>query len=708
MPMASIRSARPTALLWSAWAVCASAQSPSPSPSPSPAPPGAPRLREVVEVEGELPAIPPAAVTTFKLAVPVQMTPASVSVVPRAVFESQDAFVLGDALRSVSGVSVASGFGVFDFFTIRGFDSLSSALVLTDGAFEPESTFYPLYNVRQVEVVKGPAAFLYGANPLSGAVHLVRKQPMAGRSATASVSYGSFDTFEVAGDGNLASADGSLSVRLNGVFRDSDAYRDGRDSQLCAINPVLAWRPDDATRVVVNLEAVRSRMNPDVGLPIVGDRVADVPRTRSYQTPLDRSNQDIYRFRLDAERAAGEALRLRGKVYYTDFDWLSDGTLLVGVFPSPVGDLVGRSLLMLDNRQTALGTQLEASWSGRTLGVAHEALAGLELARFGDRFTLDVGLPPPIGLADPVETTVAPVFILPGASADGDARSLVLAPYLVDRIRLGNRVQAVLGARFDVLDYEEPRMGSDRHETQLSPTAGLTFTPRPTVTAYVQAGSAFGPPSSLVVGERKPERSRQLEAGVKTQWLGGRAFATVAAYHLERNDIAIPDATGVTRQNGDQRSRGIELELSGEPAATWFTSASYAFTDARLTRFAEVVPRPTDPRQFDIFDWSGNTPAFAPRHIVNVWTVKRAGALSVGGGARYVGRQYIAEDNAFAIDSHLVLGAMASYKLKRTTLSVNFKNLTGREYDTRGFGRSAVIPADPFAVYGTVAVTLGR
>ena len=251
-------------------------------------------------------------------------------------------------------------------------------------------------------------------------------------------------------------------------------------------------------------------------------------------------------------------------------------------------------------------------------------------------------------------------------------------------------------------------MGSDRHENQLSPMAGLTFSPRSTVTAYLQAGSAFGPPSSLVVGEREPERSRQLEAGVKTQWLGGRLFATLAAYHLERNDIAIPDATGVTRQNGDQRSRGIEVELSGEPASTWFTSASYAFTDARLTRFAEIVQSPFDPTFFEVVDWSGNTPAFAPRHIFNFWTVKRAGALSLGAGARYVGRQFIAEDNAFAIDSHLTLDAMASYKVKRTTLSLNFKNLTGSEYETRGFGRSAVIPADPFAVYGTVAVTLGR
>jgi TonB-dependent siderophore receptor len=698
----------PLAVLVCAMAAPLGAQSPSPSPSPSPDP-AIPRLEEVVDVEGELPAIPPAAATTFRLPVPVQSIPASVSVVPRAVLDTQDAFVLGDALRNVSGVSVHSGFGVFDFFTIRGFDSLGSALVLTDGVFEPESAFYPLYNVRQVEVVKGPAAFLYGANPLSGAVHLVRKQPVAGRSGHASVSYGSFDTYEVAGDGNVSSADGRLGFRLNGVFRDSDRYRDGRDSRICAANPVLSWRPDDRTRVVLNLEGVWSRMTPDVGLPIVGDAVADVPRTRSYQTPLDRSDQDIYRARIDVERATAGALRLRAKAYYTDFDWRSDGTLLAGVFPVPqAGLLVGRSLLMLDDRQTVLGTQLEALWSGRGLGAGHDLLGGVEVARLGDRFTLDVGLPPPIGLLDPFETTGPTVDLFPGASQRGDARSVVIAPYVVDRIRLTDRVQAVLGARFDVLDYEEPLSGTERSHRQLSPMAGITYSPRPSLTAYAQAGAAFGPPSSLVVGEREPERSRQVEAGVKAQWLDGRAFATLAAYHLQRDDIAIPDATGVTRQNGDQRSRGLEVELSAEPTASWFAYASYAFTSAKLTRFAELVPSfdPTFPPE--VVDWSGNVPAFAPRHLFSLWTVKRAGPLSLGAGGRYVGRQFIAEDNAFAIDSHLVLDAMAAYRLRRATLSVNARNLTDREYETRGFGRTAVIPADPFAVYATLAVALGR
>ena len=141
------------------------------------------------------------------------------------------------------------------------------------------------------------------------------------------------------------------------------------------------------------------------------------------------------------------------------------------------------------------------------------------------------------------------------------------------------------------------------------------------------------------MGEREPERSRQLEAGVKTQWLGGRAFATVAAYHLERNDIAIPDATGVTRQNGDQRSRGIEVELSGEPAATWFTSASYAFTDAELTRFAEIVAEPGRPaavRRRRLVRQHARLRA--PPHLQLVDGEAGGRAEPSGAGARYVGR----------------------------------------------------------------------
>ena len=139
------------------------------------------RRQEAVDVEAELPALPPSSGAATRVPVPVKDLPVTVSVVPARLLRDQDGFVLTDALKNASGVNIATGFGIFDFFTLRGLDSLPGGLVLTDGVPEPESTFYPLYNVRQVEVLKGPSSFLYGGNPLAGAVQMVRKQPTAAR-----------------------------------------------------------------------------------------------------------------------------------------------------------------------------------------------------------------------------------------------------------------------------------------------------------------------------------------------------------------------------------------------------------------------------------------------------------------------------------------------------------------------------------------------
>jgi outer membrane receptor protein involved in Fe transport len=210
------------------------------------------------------------------------------------------------------------------------------------------------------------------------------------------------------------------------------------------------------------------------------------------------------------------------------------------------------------------------------------------------------------------------------------------------------------------------------------------------------------------MGERVPEEARQLEIGAKAELLGGKAFATAAIYHLEKDNIAIPDETGLTRRIGDQRSRGLELELAAAPAEGWRLSVSYALNDAELTRFAEQVVVAIEPYTVATLDRSGNDPAFAPRHLLGLWASRRLeSGLTLGAGARYVGRQYVAEDNAFALDDYLLLDALLSYGRGPWRLSLNFENLTGSEYETRGFGRSSVIPGDPFTLSAKLELDLG-
>ncbi len=216
------------------------------------------RRQETIDVEAELPALPPSSGVATRLPVQVKDLPFTLSVVPASLTRDQDAFVLTDALKNASGINVASGFGVFDYFVVRGFDSLAGGLVLSDGVPEPESTFYPLYNVRQIEVLKGPSGFLYGGNPLAGAVQIVRKQPLPSRFAEVSLAYGRFGTFAATLDGNAATADGKASFRLNGTWQGTDQYRDVPDATIQAINPTILFKPDDRTRLLFGFEYVKS------------------------------------------------------------------------------------------------------------------------------------------------------------------------------------------------------------------------------------------------------------------------------------------------------------------------------------------------------------------------------------------------------------------------------------------------------------------
>ena len=659
----------------------------------------------VVVVADRYTKIPTSNTTATKMSVPLRLTPASVGVVTSALFESQDAIVLGDAMRNVSGVNAQTGFGVFDYFIVRGFESLSNSLVLTDGAAEPEVTFYNLYNVDRVEVLKGPGAFLYGGNPLSGTVNLVRKQPLFSKFFHASGSFGEFTSYRGTVDLGLASKPSGVAFRLNGLWQDSESYRDDKNNSNVSVNPAFTWRPNDRLTLDLNFEYVDSKYKSDAGLPLYNNEIVDVPRTRSYQSPFDSSDQNIYRGRVDFNFKASRLVTLRNKLYYTDLDWLSDGTLFNFVLPNAQGSLdVYRTLTMLDDRQKLFGNQLEALWHFNTGAVNHRLLTGFELSQLADAFTLDVAGLPPIDAFNPVETAQAPGPVF--QSQTGDATSKVLAPYFVDHISFSEQVHVFIGGRYDVIDYEDKSVDLKRDFNQFSPMAGATFSPTSSFSVYASAGRAFAPPSTLVQGEREAEESTQFELGFKRQYYEGKLNTTLALYQLEKKNIAIPDDNGVTQQAGDQRSRGVELELAAQPTRTWQAFLAYAYNDAELTKFTEFVFDPFQ-NSFNFFDRSGNTPAFAPKHLLSFWTNKEYDlGLGFGAGARYIGHQFIAEDNAYEMDSILTFDAMLYYRFGQWRGSVNFKNLTDRKYETRGFGTTSVIPANPFAVYGKLEFTL--
>jgi len=650
---------------------------------------------EEIVVEDTLPYLPQSNTIATKLPLSLAETPASVGVVTALLMEEQDALILGDALKNISGLNVQTGNGVFDFFVVRGLDSVSSGMILTDGAPEPEASFYQLYNLDRVEVLKGPSSFLYGGGPLGGTVNLVRKQPLPIEFVDVSVSAGSFSTLEGTLDWNTSNEDGSLSFRLNALRRESDGYRDDKANDVTAINPALTWLPNDTTRVNFTFEHVESTFRSDSGLPLVfGEELPDVPRTRSYQSPFDISDQEIDRVQIDLEKELSATSSLRGKLYYRSLDWLSNGTLFNGVFPDLTGSLVvSRFLAELDDSQEFIGGQFEYLRRADTGPLTHNLLAGIEISRLADKFTFVPSALPDIDLFNPVETAARPLFAFPGQSMAADAVSTIVAPYLIDQISLSERVQLLLGARWDNVDFSEDVLGTSRDDDQINPLIGLVVKANDRVSLYASAGTAFAPPSAFALeADRVPEESTQYELGLKSS--SKRAEISLALFDLERENIAIPDATGITRQTGTQRARGVELDVAAQLGRGTRLLVAYAFTDGELTRFTEQVLVSFVPPAFATVDHSGNTPAFTPEHLLNAWFSRRYDSgLAFGVGARYVSEQFIAENNQFEIDAYWTLDASLSYARGAWRTSLFLKNLTGEEYLTRGFAATSVIPA---------------
>ena len=677
--------------------------------------PPAATYEDVLFVEGALPEVPDSNTIVTKLPLPLLQTPASVGVVARPLLDEQGSVVLGDALRNVSGLNVQTQNGVADYFLVRGFDSVANGLVMTDGAAEPEISFYQLYNIERVEVLKGPGGFLYGANPVAATINMVRKQPALGRFLDLGLSGGSYGTVGGTLDWN-AGGEGPFAFRLNGLWQDSDGYRDDKPSEVRGVNPAFSWRTGSRGVLNVNLEFLDTSFTPDAGIPLetvfgrlpgspfpfspIGVQIADVSRTQSYQSPFDRSEQETRRAQVDYEAEISDRLSLRNKTFYRQLNWLSDGTILNGVIPGfgLFPDQVARTLVLLDDTQEFFGNQLEAVYRVGTGGIDHSFLAGVEVGRYDDDFTLDFSFLPTLSLNNPVETAQGPLQRIPNQAAN--ASSQVVAPYVIDRIGFSERFQVVLGARWDSIDYEDRVSNTSRDFSEVSPILGLVYSPAPSFSLYANAGQAFAPPSSRVVGERRPEESRQVEVGTKADLWGGRLQSTFAVYELERENVAIPDLTGFIQQTGTQRARGAELELAAEPVRGLRTLFSYAYNDSELTRFSEFVIIGPGPADFIIVDRSGNTSAFAPEHIANLWVSKRFGKAGIGAGGRYLSQQFIAEDNAFELDSTFEVNASLSYDLADWRLNLHLKNLTDEEIFTRGFGNTSVLPAPGFSIYG--------
>lgn len=221
----------------------------------------------------------PVETSAAKIAVPLKDVPQSVSVVTGAVLRDQRALSLQDALKNVPGVGFSSGDGQRDQVTIRGFTAIADQFV--DGFRDDGLYFRDLSNVDRVEVIKGPAAVLYGRGSSGGLINRVTKKPNVDL-ISATFSAGSFDTYRGEWDVGRFDRNSGVGFRLTGAYEDDGSFRDQQFLKRFAIAPSFLLGEGSDTTILVQADYLKDRRLNDFGIPAINGQVVDVPRSTYY------------------------------------------------------------------------------------------------------------------------------------------------------------------------------------------------------------------------------------------------------------------------------------------------------------------------------------------------------------------------------------------------------------------------------------------
>jgi iron complex outermembrane receptor protein len=632
---------------------------------------------------------PPAGRTATKVDTPLLDIPQSIQVVPEALLEEQNATRVIEAITNVSGVVQGPGYGrTSDSFNVRGF---SAGGIYKNGT--PVRVFTgieDISNVERLEVLKGPAGVLYGQGAPGGFVNVVTKRPartaaysLMLRSGSDSYRDGSVDL-----TGPVGSSDRVL-YRFIASREDSGSFRDFIETRRLFFTPSLTWLADAKTTLTVFGEWIDQDRPYDVGFPVMSGRVVPLPRDRNLGEPWEKIHYEVRTGGFYLDRTLSSRWALRSTFRYQDS---FEDDLLVTIAPQSDNRTVRRTAGELTQGSTTADLTADLLGHATTGSVHHRLLLGVDVRQQSTPFSFRSVATTPLDIFAPEHGAPPPSYT--AAPSVFPAESETAAIYLQDQIDVATRWKVLGGIRFDRVTNEI----SEVTDNAFSPRLGVVFQPRTDVSLYASYSTSFVPNTARAAGNRPldPQEAAQYEIGVKNEWMQGRLTSTLAIYDLTRANIPTPDPANPTFSVlvGEQRSRGAELDVAGRISRGLTLTASYAYTDAEVTRDNTIA--------------TGNRLPNTPLHSGRIWTNYRfddgmLAGFGFGAGVLHQGRRAGDARNTFALEAFTRADAAVSYEAESWGVSVNCKNIFDAEYLEAAIANSA-LPAAPRSVLASVSL----
>lgn len=625
-------------------------------------------------------------------------TPFSTTSYTSELMLNQQAKSIADVLLNDPNVRIARGFGNFqDVFMIRGFPAYSDDMTYNGIYGILPRQFLSSDFLERVEVFRGASAFLNGAAPggsnLGGTINLVPKRAPDTALTRVSAGYESDATGWIAADiGRRFGAEQSTGIRGNFSYRDGETAVNDQDRQLTVVGFGIDHRGD------------KLRLSADIGYQ---DHHIDAPRPSvtpfgDVPKPPDADTNFAQDWTYTDEEQLFGVVRAEYDITNSVAVWGAFGmrhgeekNVLANPNSSPDGSLTA---YRFDNAREddVYSGELGLRWDFATGPIEHRVIASASLfnidsknayafSNFFSPFASDLYHPANVAPPD-ADFFVGGSLNDPNTTFETDTSSFAIA----DTLKFADgKVSLTLGARNQTLkndnfDYNSGDKISGYDDSKTTPVVGVVVRPTKSLSIFgnyiegLVAGDAapfFGPAPNFnpVVNAgqfQDPYAAKQFEIGVK--WESDSLGATAAIFNVTKKVGTLSDSADdpeteavelIYKLTGEQRNRGIEASVYGEPIDVLRIIGGFTWLDSEYTNGGIGLPE-------------GNQPIGTPELQANVnveWDLPVDG-LTLDGRVSYTSSQYADTANTLELDSFVRLDIGARYAM----------TLAGKPFTIRG------------------------
>ena len=647
---------------------------------------------------------------------PIMQTPLSIQTVPQQVLQDQNATILDQALTNVSGVKSSNGTGLQESIYLRGFmttTTFRNGFRIDDSLGNGLRT---LTNVNSIEVLKGPAAILYGRVEPGGVVNLVTEQPQIAPYYLLEQQIGSWNHYLTNLDATgPVNKDKTVLYRINASYDQSNSWRDSVRNEKLFVAPTLQWRLSPQTQLTLEAEYTHNPFTYDAAQAVPYDTVSQqlvwLPRQQNLAASPPSVNDTTF-------------LGLNGSHQFNN-DWATKFQIMQNKVTSKYDPFyyvtgftqesssswtVGRGRSYGDGNDTTTAAIVDMTGHFDTGGLKHTLLIGADYYR--KKLNLSYGYSNDVSTTDAFNPTAPAGLVIDPATLTATRSSTDnYGAYVQDQIAMPHEVFVLAGLRYqkvtgtsssiDALGTTAPDDPQSDHG--VTPRLGILWQPQGWLSVYGNYTENFGANTGRGWDGTplKPEGAQQFEVGVKTRLFDGKLGTSLAFFDLTKQNVATADLAHATDPAcvisgcfiaiGEVRSKGMEFDAQGEVQPGLNVIATYTYTDIKITKSNNGDEGLRMPN--------------VPRNMASLWVAYDLKAepllgWKIGGGLVYRG-QATDSTNTINTPRYTLVNAMAAYEFKagpsRATAQININNLFNKSY----YADAAVYGTDAYLTCGT-------